>query len=76
MNEQKFLSQFKEVLELGTDQHLGLNVHFQELEEWDSLAQLALIVMLDEEYKIEIEVAELEALITIEELINWIDSRE
>lgn len=76
MNENKFLSLFREVLEMDKNQSLKPVTRFRELEEWDSLSQLSLIAMLDDEYAIEIETEDLDKLETVRQLMEWIESKE
>lgn len=76
MNENKFLSLFREVLEMDKNQSLKPLTRFRELEEWDSLSQLSLIAMLDDEYAIEIETEDLDKLETVRQLMEWIESKE
>ena len=52
--EAKFLDLFKEVLEIE-DKGISLNDEFREYDEWDSLAYLSVIAMLDDEFEIVIE---------------------
>ena len=48
---------------------------FRDYEEWGSLAQLSLIVMLDENFGVEIEVEDFEKLITLEDLMKEVKKR-
>lgn len=60
-NEVEFLSYVEEVLELtkGTLTQ-NINNQLEEIEEWDSLAIMSFVSLLDETYQIEIEADELE----------------
>ena len=60
-NEVEFLSYVEEVLELtkGTLTQ-NINNHLEEIEEWDSLAIMSFVSLLDETYQIEIGADELE----------------
>ncbi len=69
--EEKFLENIKEALEIdGRD--IQLSDTFRDYEEWDSLSQLSLIAMLDEEYEVEIEDEEFVMLKTLEDILNKI----
>ena len=70
----EFIGAFKEALEIE-DRELSLEDEFREYEEWGSLAQLSLIVMLDENFGVEIEVEDFEKLITLEDLMNEVKKR-
>lgn len=66
MNTQEFLENFKEAIE--SEENLTLETNFRELDEWDSLASLSVIAMLDEEYDRVIEGDKFKALKTIGEI--------
>ena len=75
MNQNEFLNQFKEALELESEIEINLSDSFKELDEWDSLAQLSLTAMLDEEYDVELESDDLAKLDTVEDLFLFVKSR-
>ena len=52
--EGKFIEQFKEALEIE-DREIYIDDVFRSFDEWDSLAFLELIAMIDEEYDVIIE---------------------
>jgi acyl carrier protein len=66
---EKFINSLKETLEIQ-NREIQLNDKFREFKEWDSLAQLSLIAMLDDEYNVSIETEEFIKLITVEDLMN------
>ena len=66
---EKFINSLKETLEIQNREIL-LNDKFRDYKEWDSLAQLSLIAMLDDEYGVAIENEEFMKLITVEDLMN------
>lgn len=65
--EQKFLENIKEALEIE-DREISMNDEFRSYEEWDSLAYLSIIAMLDEEYEAQIENAAFQQLKTVGDL--------
>jgi len=69
--EEKFINLFSETLEIE-DVQLTTETIFRELEQWDSLAYLSVIAMIDEEFDIQIEGAKFKELKTIGDLINEI----
>lgn len=73
--EEKFLEKFKEVLEIE-DRDLSLDDKFREYEEWDSLAFLSVIAMIDEEYDVLIEGKDFKNLITLGDVLNAIKERQ
>lgn len=58
----------KEVLDIQADHK------FRDFEEWDSLVVLSVIAMIKQNYGITIPRKEFDALITVEELYNYISS--
>lgn len=72
--ENQFLAQIKEVLEIE-DREILLTDIFRDYDEWDSLALLSLIAMLDDEYGVAIELKVFEKLITLEDLYQEVQTR-
>ena len=75
MNQNEFLHHFAEALELESQSEVNMGVAFKGLEEWDSLAQLSLIAMLDEEYEVELESEDFDKLNTVEDLYLFVKSK-
>ncbi|MHB2153602.1 acyl carrier protein [Calditrichota bacterium GD2] len=71
---EKFLQVLKEALEIE-DYEINLSDNFQEYPDWDSLSQLNLIAMLDEEFNVSIETKDLEQLKTVEDLWKEVEKR-
>lgn len=67
--EEKFIEQLKDVLEIE-DRALSMNDKFREYDEWDSLAYLSVIAMMDEEYDVQIEESEFKKLQTVGDLYS------
>ena len=76
MNQNEFLHHFTEALELESQSEVNMGVAFKGLEEWDSLAQLSLIAMLDEEYEVELESEDFDKLNTVEDLYLFVKSKK
>ena len=72
--QEKFIPAFKEALEME-DQEIKLSDTFRDYEEWDSIAQLSLIAMLDEEFDLQIEGDEFNKLETVEDLLNAVKAK-
>lgn len=70
----KFIELFKETLEIE-DRELQMTDIFRNYEEWNSLAYLSLIAMIDEEYDVVIEGVAFKQLLTLEEVYNEIQKR-
>jgi acyl carrier protein len=66
---EKFINALKDTLEIQNREIL-MNDKFRDYKEWDSLAQLSLIAMLDDEYGVAIENEKFMKLITVEDLMN------
>lgn len=76
MENQNFIKNFAEAVEIESTESLSANTMFRELDEWNSLAYLSVIAMLDEEYDIQIENTEFKQLKTIGDIINYIDNHK
>jgi len=73
---EEFIENFKEALEMEADQQLSLEDKFRDLDDWDSLARLSLIAMLDEEYEVEIEEEEFEKLTTVSDVMEVVQKKQ
>lgn len=73
--EEKFIELLKDVLEIE-DHEVNLTDKFRDYDEWDSLARLSVIAMLDEEFDVIIEDAEFKKLVTVEDLINAVKAKQ
>ena len=72
-NEQSFFKLVEETLELTDDILLkNINTPLDEIEEWDSLAIMSFVSLLDIEFKIEIEAEELEDCKCPKDLYNLV----
>jgi len=65
----KFLELVKDVLEID-DRELNLQDKFKEYAEWDSLANLSLVAMLDEEFGVVIDNQKFKNMQTLQELFD------
>ena len=71
MNKEKFMEIFQETLEIE-EQEVKSEDKFRDYEEWDSLAILSLLAMINEEFEIIIKREELDKIITIGELYDYV----
>ncbi len=71
---EQFIKNFKEVVEVESVE-LTMETKFRELEEWDSLAGLSVIAMIDEEYDVVLEGSEFKNQETIGDLISAIQTK-
>ena len=72
--EQKFLEAFAEAMEIE-DRALEMGDNFREYEEWDSLANLSVIAMIDEEFEVVIDADQFAKMNTLQEVFDKIQSR-
>lgn len=70
----KFIDLFKETLEIRDDS-VQLETEFRKLPQWDSLAFLSVIAMIDEEYDVVIEGNDFIKLLTVADVIDEIEKR-
>lgn len=74
MDTQAFLDQMKDVLDIE-DRELSLDDEFKRYDEWDSLAYLSTIAMIDDEYGIVISAAEFRSLVTLGDVVKAIEAK-
>ncbi len=74
MNTTTFLEQMQDVLDIE-DRTLTLEDNFRELEEWDSLAYLSTIAMIDDEYGVVIDSKAFRELQTLGDIAKAIEAR-
>lgn len=72
--EQHFIEQFKDILEIE-DRELNMTDEFRDFDEWDSLANLSVVAMIDEEYNVVIPTTDFNKIKTIGELLEEIKRR-
>ena len=65
-----FLERFADVIERANE--IKMDDDFRNYKEWDSLASLSLVSMLDDEYEINISHTEFENLKTVKNLYDFI----
>lgn len=68
-----FLKRFADAID--RDGEVKMEDEFRNYEEWDSLASLSLVSMLDDEYEINISHNELEKLKTVKDLYDFVLSK-
>ncbi|WP_027124324.1 acyl carrier protein [Gelidibacter mesophilus] len=73
--EEKFLELFKETLDIE-DRELKMSDRFRDYEEWDSIANLSVVAMIDVEYEVIIENSVFKELQTLQELWDSIQSKK
>tara|TARA_B100000945_G_C19952402_1_gene399160 strand:- start:93 stop:317 length:225 start_codon:yes stop_codon:yes gene_type:complete len=70
--EKDFLINVANVLEIDSD--LSLSDVFRDYQEWDSLALLSLLSMIDDEYEVIISEQKLNEMKTLNDILNFINN--
>ena len=65
-----FLKNFESILDEEPNFKLEMNSKFRDLDEWDSLAALSLIAMLDEKYNVKLSGDQIKVFETLEDIFN------
>ena len=71
-----FIDKFAEAIELDDASAISPETKFKELDEWNSLAILSLIAMVDEEYDIALRNSDIKTASTIQDLFELIKSKK
>ncbi|MBU1563995.1 MAG: acyl carrier protein [Proteobacteria bacterium] len=72
--EERIKNAFQKALEVE-DKEIKLTDQFRDYEEWDSLGQLSLIAILDEDFGVEIESDDFNEIITVGDLLKAVQKR-
>lgn len=75
MDTQKFIENFKDAVEIE-GREIALTDKFREYSEWNSLAFLSVIAMIDDEYDVIIEGKDFKMLETVQDIINVIENQK
>ena len=76
MELKEFIDIFIETLELEDAYNINAQTDFKSLDDWDSLASLSIISMVDDRFGVTINKKEVRACDTIEDLFNMIISKK
>lgn len=71
--EQKFLDLIKDVMEIE-NRDISLSDNFRDYDEWDSLANLSLVAMLDDEYNVVINAQKFKKMNTLQEIFDAVQN--
>lgn len=71
--EKKFLDLVQEVLEVE-DRDLQMSDRFKDFEEWNSLANLSMVAMLDDEFGVVIDNQKFKNMTTLQEVYDEVNS--
>jgi len=72
--ENEFIELFSEIVE--SENPVSLEDVLLDLEEWDSLAALSLISMIDDEYGVIIGSKDIEKMVTVGDVLNFITKNQ
>lgn len=75
MNVQNFIEKFAEAIDVEATE-LTAETEFRTLEEWDSVAYISVIAMMDEEYDIQIEMPIFKTLKTLGAIVDYIEKNK
>lgn len=75
MNVQEFIEKFAEAIDIEATE-LTADTEFRTLEEWDSVAYISVIAMMDEEYDIQIEMSTFKTLKTLGAIAEYIEKNK
>lgn len=75
MNVQNFIEKFAEAIDVESTE-LTVDTEFRNLEDWDSVAYISVIAMMDEEYDIQIEMPVFKTLKTLGEIAEYIENNK
>lgn len=71
----EFIEKFAEAIEVEASE-LTNETEFRSLNEWDSMAYLSVIAMIDEEFDMQIEQLEFKKLHTLQALMDYIETHK
>lgn len=75
MDVQKFIENFAEAIDVEASE-LTAETEFRNLDEWDSVAYISVIAMMDEEYGIQIEMPTFKTLKTLGAIAEYIENNK
>ena len=75
MNVQEFIEKFAEAIDIEASE-LTADTEFRNLDEWDSVAYISVIAMMDEEYDIQIEMSQFKQLKTLGAIADYIEKNK
>jgi acyl carrier protein len=71
----RFIGNLRTIFENGEELRLTPQTEMHSLEEWDSLAILGFVTMVDSEYGVKIAAAEIKSAKTAQDLFGLVESR-
>jgi acyl carrier protein len=74
MDKQQFISKFEEEVVMVEPGSLSLDTKLDSIDEWDSVAMVALVALLDESYGVHLKANALKEMTTIADIVNYIEA--
>lgn len=71
----KLISSLAEALEMDTAD-IKPEARFRDFENYSSLTELSILAMLDSEFNIELEMKDFNKLVTVDDLVNLVNSKQ
>ena len=71
----KLISSLAEALEMDTAD-IKPEARFRDFENYSSLTELSILAMLDSEFNIELEMKDFNKLVTVDDLVNLVSSKQ
>lgn len=68
METKEFIAKFAEAIE--REDEIKMEDEFRTYEEWSSIAYLSVVVLMDEEFDVQMELADFKKLKTVQEIFN------
>lgn len=75
MTFESFLDKFKEQLMEDDPSIVKAETKFRDLGSWDSLTAMAIITMIEDEYKVKVNEATFKSFKTVEDIYNYVSSQ-
>ena len=75
MDVQNFIEKFAEAIDVDANE-LTAETEFRNLDEWNSVAYISVIAMMDEEYDIQIEMPTFKTLKTVGAIAEYIENNK
>lgn len=72
--EDRMMNALREAMNVE-EKSISLSDTFRDYDEWDSLAHLTMISILDDEFRVELEGSEFDELKTVEDLIQAVSAK-
>lgn len=76
MDSKHFIDMFQEQFIDADEINIDLNTEFRQLPTWDSLTGMSVLVMIKDEYDVDMTDEDLKACTTVAEIYNFVNSKK